>query len=147
MTPRYGCSGFIRAAFAVGLLTGYGCTGEMSAPSKSELIGSWTVETIGERPVIDRSPAFIEFTPEDTVGGNASCNRFSGGYILSGSRLSFTQAAATRMMCPDALMEQEGRFLASLEQVSQVNIENGLLILQDEGGTRLIGASRREDGE
>jgi len=38
------------------------------------------VEFIGERPVIDNSPATIEFAGNGRVGGNASCNRFVGEY-------------------------------------------------------------------
>ena len=40
----------------------YGCTSNVSELDKSELVGSWWVEFIGERPVIDRSPAFFQFT-------------------------------------------------------------------------------------
>jgi heat shock protein HslJ len=116
----------------------------MSVPSKSDLIGAWTVESIGERPVIDKSPAYLEFAADDRVGGNASCNRFTGGYTLSDAQLSFGQAASTRMMCPPALMEQEGRFLEALEKVAEVKLENGRLALLDGDGNLLFRASRRE---
>lgn len=122
----------------------YGCDIGMPAPGKSELIGSWTVEFIGERPVIDRSPAFIQFTEDDKVAGNSSCNRFSASYTLSETQLSFGQAASTRMACPEALMEQEQRFLAALARVAQVQLENGLLELTDADGTLVFKASRRE---
>ena len=56
-----------------------GCTSTISAAGKPDLMGAWTVEYIGERPVIDNSPATIEFAEEGRVGGNASCNRFVGG--------------------------------------------------------------------
>ena len=49
------------------------------------------------------------------------------------------------MMCPPALMEQEERFLASLEKVAEVKFENGLLALLDSGETLLFRAFRRED--
>lgn len=114
-------------------------------PSKSDLIGAWTVESIGARPVIDNSPAYLQFAEDDRLSGNASCNRLTGSYTLSGSRLTFGQAAATRMMCPPALMEQEERFLASLEKVAEVKFENGLLALLDSDGTLLFRALRGED--
>jgi heat shock protein HslJ len=117
----------------------------MSAPSKADLIGAWTVESIGERPVIDKSPAYLEFAEDDRVSGNASCNRFTGGYTLSGAQLTFSQAASTRMMCPPALMEQEGRFLRSLEKVAAVKFENGRLALLDSDGNLVFRASRRDD--
>jgi heat shock protein HslJ len=123
----------------------YGCDMSMPAPRKSELIGSWTVEFIGERPVIDRSPAFIQFTEDDKVAGNSSCNRFSASYSLSETQLSLGQAASTRMACPEALMEQEQRFLAALARVAQVQLENGILELTDADGTLVLKASRQEN--
>jgi heat shock protein HslJ len=102
------------------------------------------VEYIGERPVIDNSPATIEFAGNGRVGGNASCNRFVGEYALSGSSLSFGKLGATKMMCPPALMEQEARFLAALERVSKVQIQNGLLVLLDVEGVTVFKASRKE---
>jgi heat shock protein HslJ len=136
--------GIIVGLAAACLFEIYGCTVEMSVPSKSDLIGAWTVQYIGERPVIDNSPAYLEFAADDRVGGNASCNRFTGGYALSGAQLSFSQAASTRMMCSPALMEQDGRFLESLEKVAEGKLENGRLALLDGDGNMLFRASRRE---
>ena len=48
------------------------------------------------------------------------------------------------MMCPPALMEQEARFLAALERVSKVQIQNGLLVLFDVEGVAVFKASRKE---
>ena len=132
------------AIIVIGL---YGCKAELRAADKAELVGSWTVEYIGERPVIDYSPAFIEFSVDDMVGGNASCNRFTSNYTLSDGQLSFGQAAATRMACPEALMEQEQRFLAALSRVAQVQLENDMLELTDAGGDLVFRASRRENTE
>jgi heat shock protein HslJ len=113
----------------------------MPAPDKSELVGSWTVE------FIDRSPAFIQFTEDDKVGGNSSCNRFTGSYTFSETQLSFGQAASTRMACPQVLMEQEQRFLAALARIAQVQLENGMLELTDADGALVFKASRRENTE
>jgi heat shock protein HslJ len=120
-----------------------GCVATTPAPKQAELIGQWHIESIGDRPVIDRSPAAIEFTNEGRAGGNASCNRFTGAYTLSGSELSFGPLAATKMMCPDALMDQEIRFLAALDRVAAVQIQQGILILQDETGETVITATRQ----
>ena len=64
-----------------------GCTSTIAASGQPELMGAWTVEYIGERPVIDNSPAFIEFAEEGRAGGNASCNRFTG--VLRAFRLQY----------------------------------------------------------
>lgn len=36
-----------------------GCASTMSAAGRSDLIAAWTIEFIGERPVIDNSTAYI----------------------------------------------------------------------------------------
>ena len=124
-----------------------GCDTDMPVADKYELIGSWTIEFIDERPVIDRSPAFIQFAEENRVSGNSSCNRFIGSYAFSETQLSFAQAASTRMACPQALMEQEQRFLTALGRVAQVKQENNMLELMDADGALVFKASRRENKE
>jgi heat shock protein HslJ len=121
-----------------------GCASSMSTPVESDLAGAWMVEYIGERPVIDNSPATIEFAGNGRVGGNASCNRFVGEYVLSGSSLSFGKLGATKMMCPPALMEQEARFLAALEWVAKAQMRDGLLNLLDAKDGVVFKASRRQ---
>jgi heat shock protein HslJ len=65
---------FVSMAMPVGT---NGCATTSSIAGKPDLIGRWVVEDIGESRVVDNSPATIEFTQEDQVEGNASCNRFA----------------------------------------------------------------------
>jgi len=109
------------------------------------IIGTWQVEYIKESPVMDRSPAQLVFLEENNrLAGNASCNNIMGAYTLEGNQLSFGQTATTRKLCPPALMDQEQRFLQALDEVSQVNFENGLLILEDNNKQLIFKASRVE---
>ena len=63
--------------------------------SKAELDGAWLIEYISGKPVIDYSPAFIEFDNMDKVSGNASCNTFTGTYVLNGSSVPISKVAIT----------------------------------------------------
>jgi heat shock protein HslJ len=121
-----------------------GCTSTIAATGNPDLMGAWTVEYIGERPVIDNSPAYIEFAEEGRAGGISSCNWFTGAYVHSGSSLTFSNMAFTKKMCFPALMEQEARFLAALERVAKVQMQNGLLVLLDVEGGAVFKASRKE---
>ena len=72
----------------------------------------------------------IEFLDDDRVAGRGSCNRFMGGWNLTGEGLSFSQLASTRMACAPALMNQEQRFLELMSEVHHFRIgQNGELIL------------------
>lgn len=117
---------------------------ETAGEAASELLGAWTVEYIGDRPVIDRSPAFIRFDAEGRVSGSATCNRMSGTYTQDGTALALGPMAVTRRMCPDSLMEQERRLLRALEQVATWRIQNEMLILEDADGGLVFRASSRE---
>jgi len=116
-----------------------GCGGE---PKSLLTGGEWIVETIGGAPVIDKSEATILFMEEGRVAGNASCNRFIGGYHLTGEGLSFSQMGTTMMACEEPLSLQEARFLELLQAVFRFEIspEDRLVLHAPDG--RSITAKR-----
>jgi heat shock protein HslJ len=80
--------------------------------------------------VIAGSSVTILFLEEDRVAGSASCNRFIGGYKLTGEGLSFRQLGCTMMACEEPLREQEIRFLALLRDMYRFEIDpKGRLVL------------------
>jgi len=104
-----------------------GCGGD---PKTLLTGGEWTVESIGAKPVITGSSVTIRFLEEDRVAGNASCNRFIGGYRLTGEGLSFHQLGGTMMACEGPLSEQEARFLELLQDAYRFEIDpEGRLVL------------------
>lgn len=120
-------------------------TAASQGATAAELVGVWYVEYIGDRPVIDRSPARIQFAADGAINGNASCNRFFGSYSYINERLTISEnLGATKMMCLPALMDQEQRLFQQLPGAVQANLANGLLILRDAQGNQVIKASRDE---
>jgi len=74
----------------------------------------------------------------DSVSGNASCNRYSGGYEIDGSSISFGQLISTQMFCDEAgVMEQEAAYLAALASVDTWSMDGETLTLSS-GGTQLL---------
>lgn len=115
------------------------------AATIAEITGTWYIEYIGDRPVVDRSPARMQFTESGEINGNASCNRFFSEYTYVNDRLNIpVDIGATKMMCLPALMEQEQRLLERLPSAVKANLINGLLILRDARGNQVIRASRDE---
>lgn len=111
-----------------------GCGGE----PLSLLTGrDWIVEDLDGGGIIDRSRISIGFSAEDSRAyGLGSCNRFTGGFTLTGEGLSFTHPAATMMACAPALMAQEQKFFGILQAVTNFDIDaTGALILSGSGGT------------
>lgn len=104
-----------------------GCGGE---PSDLFEGAEWTVHSLAGRPLPEKVSVTISFLDDDRVAGSSGCNRFMGGYELTGEGLSFGQIAGTRMACPEPQMQTEQRFLALLQDVNRFEITpDGALLL------------------
>lgn len=116
----------------------------MTANESLNILGEWRIEYIGERPVIDNSPATIAFEEGGRFGGNAGCNRYFGSFTLDGAKLQIGKGTgSTKMMCAvEALMEQEDRLLQVLPMAARVSLDNGLLLITDKAGKQLLKAVR-----
>jgi heat shock protein HslJ/membrane-bound inhibitor of C-type lysozyme len=98
----------------------------------------WVVEDLAGESIIDRSRITLRFLEGNRVAGRASCNRYMGGYNLTGEGLSFTPLASTMMACAPALMNQERRFLGLMETVVDGRIDReGALVLRTADGDTL----------
>ncbi|WP_051960851.1 META domain-containing protein [Devosia riboflavina] len=112
-----------------------GCGGD----PLSLLIGDWKVEEIAGEPVIATSETSLAFDLDGSMHGNASCNRFFGGFSLTGEGLTLSPGGATMMACETGLMEQEQKFLAALEQVNRFeSLADGRLRLVDVEGNTVL---------
>ena len=73
-----------------------GCGGE----ARSFLTGeAWQIEDVMSGGGVDGAEVTIGFDAEGRAFGRAACNRFSGGYELTGEGISFGPMAATKMAC------------------------------------------------
>jgi heat shock protein HslJ/uncharacterized lipoprotein YbaY len=96
-----------------------GCGGEPSALLEGP---EWTVRSLAGEPVPDEVSVTISFLEDARVAGTGGCNRFMGGYELTGESLSFGQVATTMMACAEPQMEIEQRFLGLLQAVNRFEI-------------------------
>lgn len=103
----------------------------------------WQVEDVDGAGIIDAARIMLEFDPlTRRLAGSAGCNKFNAAYDLSGEGLSIGPAAVTRMACTAALMEQEGRFLATLGRITRFDIDptGALLLFANDQETPLLTA-------
>lgn len=126
-------------------MTLMGCSSLPQFKSGVDIKGEWKIETIDGVAVIENSPATVKFETGQNMVGNAGCNRYFGTYEIEEGRLSFSDLGTTMMMCSDAHMDQEGRFLRALGQVSQFELKDDVLILSGDQGRVLIRASLNTD--
>jgi heat shock protein HslJ len=113
-----------------------GCAGTEAepAPPLAELVGAtWRAETIAGRPVMDNAASTLTFVSAERVAGLAACNRYSGPLRIADGRVAVGPLAATRMACAPALMDQETRFLTTLERVERIRLDGPFLLLHATG--------------
>jgi len=90
-----------------------GCGGD----PKSLLLAEWGVETVADEPPLEDTQITIAFLDDGRVAGLGSCNRYMGGFELTGEGLTFTPMAGTLMACGDEIDRQERRFHEVLGEV------------------------------
>jgi heat shock protein HslJ/membrane-bound inhibitor of C-type lysozyme len=118
----------------------HGCGGDPAALLQG---AKWVVEDLNGRGIVDRSRMTLRFGSDGRVSGRASCNKYSGTYLLTGEALTVSQAATTRKACAESLMSQEDEFLGLLRGVRRFSISpDGALILHT-GDRRTIKARRK----
>jgi heat shock protein HslJ len=113
-----------------------GCGGEPRA-----LLGTdeWSITEIGSSAVMGSTAPTIVFLDDNAVAGSGSCNRFRGGFKLTGETLTIEQLATTMMACPDQVMQQEQAIIRQLEATRSFDIRaDGALILKDAKGGTLV---------
>ncbi|WP_076416198.1 META domain-containing protein [Shewanella sp. UCD-KL12] len=117
------------------------CQSTVNEPPKEQqiaLTGTWQIEAIAGKAVIDYSPAQLIFSEDGKLSGNNSCNNFFGSYIVEGSSISLTPAGSTMKACVDALMAQEQQVMTNMPEVSSLQLSKGKLRLNDSEGKTLF---------
>ena len=104
-------------------------TGLILMAQSKALAGSWRLAnmTEGNMPTPMVPPQGVEPTAEFTDGrifGSGGCNRFNGGYEVSGNQLSIGPLASTFMACEPAVMNQETKYLTALQGAERYEIDD-----------------------
>lgn len=107
------------------------------AQSESDLTGSeWLLEDLAGSGVIDNAQATLTFPEQGRVAGRASCNRFSGSVEIGGTSIKFGPLISTRMACPEAVMNQEDKYLKALQSVDRFERNGSSLLLYSKGSDK-----------
>jgi putative lipoprotein len=94
---------------------------------------SWRLEDLGGAGVLDRVEATLEFTEEGKVSGGGSCNRVFGSVKIDGDRISFGPLGSTRMACPEAVSNQESKYLQALQAAERFTVDGATLSIHSKG--------------
>ena len=117
----------------------------VTRPTVTALAGTqWTLVAFGapgaETPVVPGTTITADFAADGKLSGSAGCNRYNGGYTLTGSKLAISALGSTKMACqqPDGTMLQETAFLGALQSATQLSIQGSTLTLMDASGKPVL---------
>jgi heat shock protein HslJ len=131
----------------LGARTLRGCGGTIlsdgNAPARTLLEGSWTIQSIGGRPVLARSNPRVTFRG-NRMSGSTGCNSFNGSFRFDRGRLTAGSLATTRKACAGPLNTQEQKLLRLVGQRLTVSRNrNGKLVMTARGGQTVVLAPGR----
>jgi heat shock protein HslJ len=95
--------------------------------------GEWLLEDLGGSGVLDNVQATLTFPEEGKTAGNGSCNRFFGSAEINGQEIKFGPLASSRMACPEAVMNQEKKYLEMLQAAERFEWQDPHLLIYCKG--------------
>lgn len=98
----------------------------------------WLAEDILGGGVIDTAQTTLTIAQDGAVSGSGGCNRYFGKATFSEDALTFGAMGSTYMQCPPALMNQERKFLETLEKTHSYKLDMGKLVLLDGEGNEIM---------
>jgi heat shock protein HslJ len=108
----------------------------------------WLLKDLGGSEVLDNVQATLAFQEGGKVSGNGSCNRFFGSAKINGNVIELGPLGATRMACPEAVMNQEAKYMGALQAADHFEWKAPYLLLHCKGFekplrfTRMVNAPR-----
>ena len=101
--------------------------------SGAELTGiTWQPVTVGGNAVRDGSGMFITFDVDGSINGHGGCNGFFGSLQQSESGIEVGPLGATRMACPEEIMDREMAFLDAVQKTRGFESGRDSMSLLDE---------------
>jgi heat shock protein HslJ len=92
----------------------------------------WKLEDLGGGALSD-SRATLAFPDAGKVAGNGSCNRFFGSAEINGDAIKLSAMGSTRMACPEAVMNQESKYLEALQAAERFEWKAPYLLIYCKG--------------
>jgi heat shock protein HslJ len=111
-------------------------------PAAFDLSGSeWKLEDLGG-VTADHGNATLTFPEAGKVAGNGSCNRFFGSSEINGDAIKLGAMGSTRMACPEAIMNQEAKYLEALQAAERFEWKDPYLLIYSKGSDKPLRFTR-----
>jgi heat shock protein HslJ len=102
----------------------------------------WLLEDLSGNGTLDHVRATLTFPETGKVAGNGSCNRFFGPAEIHGDAIKLGTLGSTRMACPEAVMNQESKYLEALQGAERFEWKNPYLLIYCKGFDKALRFTR-----
>ena len=104
----------------------------------AELTGiSWRPVSVGDQEIPEDSGLYVLFEVDGSIKGHGGCNGFFGSLEKADSGIAVGRLGATRMACPDKIMDREMAFMDAVQRTRDFRSGGDRMSLIDEGGSVL----------
>jgi heat shock protein HslJ len=137
---------FILSVSSIGELSAKSAQGSRPGQTTEafNLTGSeWLLTDLGGSGVIDKVQATLALPDSRKVAGHGSCNRFFGPAEIRGEVLKLGPFGATRMACPEVVMNQETKYLKALQAAERFEWKDPYLLLHCKGFEKPLRFTRK----
>jgi heat shock protein HslJ len=107
----------------------------------------WLLEDLSGSGVLDNVQATLTFPETGKVAGNGSCNRFFGPAEINGDAIKLGPLASSRMACPEAVMNQEAKYLGALQAAERFEWKDPYLLIYCKGLEKALRFTRMAPGK
>jgi heat shock protein HslJ len=111
--------------------------------SKSE----WLLEDLSGSGVLDNVQATLTFPEAGRVAGNGSCNHFFGPAEINGDAIKSGPLGSSRKVCPEAVMNQETKYLEALQAAERFEWKDRYLLIYCKSIERALRFTRTAPGK
>jgi len=107
----------------------------------------WLLEDLNGSAVLDNVQATLTFPETGKVTGNGSCNRFFGPAEIHGDAIKLGPLVSSRMACPEAVMNQEAKYLQALQAAERFEWTDPYLLIHCNGLEKALRFTRTMPGK
>ncbi len=106
--------------------------------SGAELTGiSWRLVSVGDEAIPEDAGLTLRFEVDGSIKGHGGCNGFFGSLQKSDSGIEVGPLGATRMACPEPIMNRETTFMNAVQKLRDFRTTGDGMSLLDEDGNVL----------
>ncbi|MDA0705553.1 MAG: META domain-containing protein [Proteobacteria bacterium] len=98
----------------------------------------WRPIVLGAEILPADSGMHVVFAVDGSINGNGGCNNFFGALEKTEGGIKVGELGATRMACPETVMDREGAYLQALQRTSRFELGDQRLQLLDANNQLLL---------